>query len=366
MRLSPASVSAGRAWLILALTACLGVSACAPGPVGDADGELVIGTLLPLTGEHSEPGIAARTAIDAQVVEIAAATEFDDIQVRLVHADVRTDGTLLTAAVEELIANNVDVVIGPPTLSQNDAVGQQLAATGTVVHLPLAESISGQARMMADAVLADGHTALALVTGSATASDAATTFTERLSENGGTLLTNVQVGATEEGRFDPEVAEIAAADSTAIVLLGLEDPQRFVDALTEAGLGPGTRTVYVVGNTHSVQPTPGLRLVESAGSLADQVVDRLVIASLASAAAGTDDPSTVAAQLSSVVAGDTVCASFANCLKELREDRSVAFSATAANAFTADGQPTQVPYRLVAFTPDGQVNEELTRIITSS
>ena len=366
MRLSPASVSAGRAWLILAIAACIGVSACSPGPVGDADGELVIGTLLPLTGEHSELGIAARTAIDAKAVEIAAATEFDDIQVRLVHADVRTDGKLLTAAVEELIANNVDVVIGPPTLAQNDIVSQQLAGTGTVIHLPLAQSTSGQARMMADAVLADGHTALALVTGSTTASEAATIFTERLSENGGTLLANVTVGATDEGRFDPEVAEIAAADSTAIVLLGLENPQRFIDALTDAGLGPDTRTVYVAGNSHSVQPAPGLRLVERAGSLADQVVDRLVIASLASAAAGTDDPSTVAAQLSSVVAGETVCASFANCLTELRENQSVNFSATAANAFTADGQPSQVPYRLVAFNADGQVNEELTRIITSS
>ncbi|NNF55396.1 MAG: ABC transporter substrate-binding protein [Acidimicrobiales bacterium] len=366
MRLYPASVSAGRAWLILTLAACLGVSACSPGPVGDADGELVIGTLLPLTGDSSEPGLAARDAVNAQIVEIAAATEFDDTQVRLVHADVRTDGKLLAAAVEELIANNVDVVIGPPTHGQNSAVGQQLAATGTVIHLPLAESTSSQARMMADAVLADGHTALALVTGSSTATDAAAIFTERLSENGGSLLADVELGTTEEGRFDPEVAQIAAAPSTAIVLLGLADPQRFVDALTEAGVGPGTRTVYVVGNTHSVSPTPGLRLVEPAGSLADQVVDRLVIASLASAAAGTDDPSTVAAQLSSVVAGETACASFANCLKELRENQTVAFSATAANAFTSDGQPTQVPYRLVAFTPDGQVNEELTRIITSS
>ena len=101
MRLSPAPGSAGRAWGILTLAACLGLSACSPGPVGDADGELVIGTLLPLTGENSEPGIAARSAIDAQVVEIAAATEFDEIQIRLVHADVRTDGKLLNAAVEE-------------------------------------------------------------------------------------------------------------------------------------------------------------------------------------------------------------------------------------------------------------------------
>ena len=48
--------------------ACLLMVACTSGPIGEADGELVIGTMLPLTGDEADQGSAARAALDDQLV----------------------------------------------------------------------------------------------------------------------------------------------------------------------------------------------------------------------------------------------------------------------------------------------------------
>lgn len=341
------------------------LAACSSGLVGDADGELVIGTLLPLTGSEADEGIATREAVDAQLSELRAASEFDRIQIRIVHTDVRSDGLLMTAALDELLKNNVDVVIGPPTHVQNEAAVAKLAASGTILYLPLEEATAAQAQMMADAVIRDGHTAVTLVASDSAATKVGEAMSERFVENGGEPIPSVRIPTVGDG-LDLAVAEIAATAGTATVLLGVPEPQRLIVAMERAGVGPTSRQVYVVGNTHEVVPGVGLRLVEPASPLQARVLDRLVLAALATADAGTDDPATVAASLSMVAAGETACSSFANCLTQLRDGSAVAYSATAENGFSSVGLPIQVPYRMVAFTPEGEVNDELTRIVTSS
>lgn len=339
-------------------------AACSAGPVGDADGELVIATLLPLTGESAEAGDEARLAVDDRIDEIAAASEFDRIQIRVVHTDVRTDDALLDAAIDELAANNVDVVIGPPTELQDARTSEKLASLGTVVHLPLTQPVVEQVLMMADAMIADGHQAVTLVVPVDTPASVTDALGERLSENGGALLSVVEVGSSSE-RYDPEAALVAADESTAVLLLGIGDPQAVVEGLTSVGAGPGDRMVYVVGNSMDVRPTVGLRVVGPLARLADRTTDRLVIAALASATTATDDPATIAGALAGIVDGDTVCSSFADCLSSLREGADVRFEGAGANSFSTDGAPTQVPYRLIAYTVEGDINEDDSRVITS-
>ncbi len=360
----PASLPRLRCGALIAAAACVAVSACTAGPIGEADGELVIGTLLPLTGRQSAEGIAAQEALDARIVEIAAANEFDKLQIRLVHADVRSDNLLLPAAISELEANNVDVVIGPPNSSQDTPAREQLAGIGAVVHLPLSQPVTGQAVMMADALIADGHQLVTLLMPTTTPSAVTDALAERLAENGGTLLSDVEFEPEVE-RFDPEVALVAEDDSTAVLVLGAGSSQALIDALEAAGAGPSNRTVYILGNTAGVLPRPGLRLIEPLAPMADRVTDRLVVAALAAAKAETDDPATVAGAVQSVVNGDTLCSSFANCLSSLRSQGSVQFAGKGANGYTDAGAPTAVPYRLIAFTADGEIDETTSRVITS-
>jgi hypothetical protein len=360
----PVSLPHLRCGVLIAATVCLTVTACTAGPIGDADGELVIGTLLPLTGPQSVEGIASQEALDARIVEIAAANEFDQLQIRLVHADVRSDNLLVPAAISELEANNVDVVIGPPNSSQDTLVREQLAGIGAVVHLPLSQPVEGQAVMMADALIADGHQMVTLMTPTPTRANIADTLAERLAENGGTLLTNVEFDPEVE-RFDPEVALAATDDSTAVLVFGAGSSQSLIDALETVGAGPSNRTVYLLGNTAGVQPRPGLRLIEPLAPMADRVMDRLVVAALAAAKANTDDPATVAGAVQSVVNGNTLCSSFANCLNSLRSEGTVQFAGKGANGYTDAGAPTAVPYRLIAFTVDGEIDETTSRVITS-
>jgi hypothetical protein len=340
------------------------LSACTSGPIGDADGELVIGTLLPLTGRQSAEGTAAREALDDRLAEIAAASEFSQLQIRLVHTDVRSDNALLRAAIDELEANNVDVVIGPPNSSQDLLAREQLAGAGAVVHLPLSQPIEGQAVMMADAMIADGHQMVTLLTPTTTPPSIADVLAGRLSENGGTLLSQIEFDPEVE-RFDPEVSLVAADDSTAVLVLGAGSSQSLIDALESVGAGPSNRSVYLLGNTAGVVPTIGLRMIEPLAPMADRVTDRLIVAALAAARAGTDDPATVGSAVANVVNGETLCSSFANCLSSLRENNSVQFAGKGANGYTATGAPTEVPYRLNAYTADGEIDETASRVITS-
>lgn len=353
-----------RCGVLIATALCLIVSACTSGPIGDADGELVIGTLLPLTGRQSAEGVAAQEALDARIGEIAAASEFDELQIRLVHTDVRSDNALVPAAIAELQANNVDVVIGPPNSSQDVVAREQLVRVGAVVHLPLSQPAEGQAIMMADALIADGHQKITLMTPLTTPPEVAKVLADRLAENGGTLLSHIEFDPDVE-RFDPEVALAGADDSTAVLILGAGSSQSLIDALDAAGAGPRDRVVYLLGNTAGVDPALGLRLIEPLAPMADRVNDRLVVATLAAAKANTDDPATVGSAITKVVNGEALCSTFANCLSSLRDHDSVQFAGKGANGYTDIGAPTEVPYRLNAYTADGEIDETASRVITS-
>ena len=352
-----------------ALTLCAGLlflaAGCTAAPIGEADGELVIGTLLPLTGVDAEAGQAARDALDARVGEISAATEFDRTQIRVVHTDVRSDRSLLSAAIDELAANNVDVVIGPSIPSQDAVARELLNAVGIVVHLSLAQPLEPQMIMMADALVSDGHQAVTLMMPAGTDTSVPDQLAEKLQENEAELLSHVvfDPGAV---RFDPEVALVEQDESSAVLIIGADDPQKLVNGLEMVGAGPSNgRTIYVLGNSAMVEPAPGLRFIEPVAPLADRVVDRFVIASLAAARADTDDPATVAGKIGDVVEGEKLCSSFSTCLTGLRETENVMYSGIANNGFASDGTPTEVPYGLNAYTIDGELNEEESRSITS-
>lgn len=351
-----------------ALTFCtllLFLAGCTAAPVGEADGELVIGTLLPLTGVDADSGLAARDALDSRISEISAAAEFDRIQIRLVHTDVRSDRSLLEAAVDELAANNVDVVIGPNISSQDTVVRELLNSVGIVVHLSLAQPLEPQMVMMADALVTDGHQAVTLMMPAGTDTSVPEQLAEKLQENQAELLSHIVFDPTAE-RFDPEVALAEQDASTAILIVGAGNPQKIVSGLESVGAGPsGGRTVYVLGNSSMVQPAPGLRFIEPVAPVADRAVDRFVIAALATARAQTDDPATVAGKIGDVVEGDKLCSSFATCLSGLRESENVMYSGIANNGFASNGTPTDVPYSLNAYTVDGELNEDESRPITS-
>ncbi len=351
------------------LTFCAGLlliaSGCTAAPIGEADGELVIGTLLPLTGETADAGRAARDALDARIGEISAATEFDRTQIRVVHADVRSDRSLLAAAVDELAANNVDIVIGPSVPSQDVVARELLNAVGIVVHLSLAQPLEPQMIMMADALVSDGHQSITLMMPSGTDTGVADQLAEKLQENQASLLSHVEFDPGAD-RFDPEVALVEQDDSSAVLIIGADNPQRLVSDLEMVGAGPSNgRTVYVLGNSAMVQPMPGLRFIEPVAPLEDRVVDRFVIAALAAARANTDDPATVAGRIGDVVQGEKLCSSFSTCLTGLRESENVMYSGIANNGFAPDGTPTEVPYSLNAYTTEGELNEDESRSITS-
>ncbi|NNE96953.1 MAG: ABC transporter substrate-binding protein [Acidimicrobiales bacterium] len=359
-----ARLSRVRFGVFSAAATCLLLTACTSGQVGEADGELVIGTMLPLTGAEAEQGSAARAALEDQLGEIATASEFDDLQIRMVHTDVRSDAALVDEALDELLANNVDVVIGPPSTSQDAVTKSRLASAGVVLHLPLSQPPEPQAVMMADAIIADGHALVSMMLPIGTPVAMSDALASRLSDNGGTLLSHVEYEPSAE-RFDPEVAQVADDESTAVLVIGAGSTQSLVDALEAVGAGPSSRIVYVLGATSGITPTVGLRLIEPLAPLADRAGDRLVVASLAAAKAETDDPATIAGAVSEVVSGNTLCSSFDNCLNSLRNDSSVQFAGRGANGFDATGAPTAVPYSLTAYNADGEINEIDSRVITS-
>ncbi len=350
---------------VVLVVALVTLAACTTGPIGQADGELVIGTMLPLTGQQSEAGQAARDAIESRLTEISAATELDGIELRVVHTDVRSDLALVRAAGQELRDNNVDIVIGPPNSPQNDLAADALTDEPAAMYLPISQPIEDQAVMMAEAIIVDGHQVVTLMLPAGTTAAVPSAMERRLEELDGALASAVEFEPAAE-RFDPEAALVAADDSSAVLIVGAGSPQAIVDGLEAVGAGTEAgRTIYVLGNTASIRPVPGLRVIEPLASLSDRVTDRLIVAALAAALAGTDDPGTISTKLSSVVAGDTSCPSFSTCLTRLRDDGTARFAGAGNNGFAEDGAPIEVPYRMTAFTADGEINNESSRMLTS-
>jgi len=253
-----------------------GATAVAPEDNGgrtEGDGELVLGAVLPQSGNLAQLGPPMISGAQMAERDINAAGGVLGQDIRLIVKDDGGAGNndLAVTSVDELINNEgVDAIVGAAASGTTKAVIDRITSSGTAQCSP---SNTGsdltewddrglyfrtpppdnlQALALAKAISDDGHQNVAII---AQNTDYGTGFVRHLEpalvDNGAEVVANVTYDETGTG-IDAEVEEIVSSSPDAVALIGYpEDGGKVVASMIQKGAGPSDVTIYVTDGMQS-------------------------------------------------------------------------------------------------------------------
>ncbi len=256
------------------------------------------------------------------------------------------------------------------------------------LYFRTAPSDTVQGAALADVLVGDGNTSVTFVVRNDDYGLGLLEFTSGPYADQGGVVDAEIIYDPEAENFDDVVADVVAADSDAIVIIGFDETGSILTGLIEAGFGPADKAVYGtdgnMGNALAAQfddPTvlAGMRGtlpgVDVEGELADfqaallevdpelvdysyaaESYDAIVVMALAATVAGTDEATAVAAEIVEVTRGGEKCTTFADCLALLEADPATDIDYDGVSGpleFRDEGEPTQASILTLEFDADG-------------
>ena len=227
--------------IALASTLLLVTSACASGDTGGGDSgspSVVLGALLPMTGDLASLGQNASNAVELAVKQASEAAG-STATVKLVSRDSGTEESLAQSAIQELLGQNIDALVGEISLCQSviDNVVQNgvlmIAPACTTPQLSTyddnglffrtAAPSDVQGKLLAEVAYEDGKRKAAVITVSDSYGQFINErFVKRFEELGGEVVANVQYDPNGRS-FTAETQQLASANPDMVLMVGYED-----------------------------------------------------------------------------------------------------------------------------------------------
>lgn len=233
-----------------------GPAYAAPGATGDP---LVIGTLLPLTGNLAFLGPPEVAGVQLAINDINAAGGVLGQPVQLVEGDSGDASTdTATQTVDRLLQSGVNAIIGAASSGVSLTVIDTITGAGVVEFSPAntsdqfttyndqglyfrtAPPDTLQARALADLIGADGNNTVGILAindpyGTGLAENTMSNLiSDGLSEDSIVSITYDPQAAN----FDSEVQRMVDFNPDAIVVIGFEESSRIIQGLNAQGIGP--------------------------------------------------------------------------------------------------------------------------------
>lgn len=232
-----------------------------PAPVApNATGEqLVIGTLLPETGDLAFLGPPEFAGVELAVNEVNEAGGVLGQEVRLVNGDSGDASTnIATQTVDTLLQAGVNAIIGAASSTVSLTVIDQIVGAGVVMFSPAntsdqfteyadnglyfrtAPPDTLQAQALADLISADGNNSIGILARN-------DSYGTGLADN--TVQYLVDAGFSEDSirsvtydptaaNYDAEVQQMVDFDPDGIVVIGFDESARIIQGLSAQGIGP--------------------------------------------------------------------------------------------------------------------------------
>lgn len=377
-------------------------TAAAERPASRTDGVLTIGVLLPDAAEQTDLAATVERAVQVAVGDVEAAGGVLDAPVRL---RVVRHGSLLgdaAAALDRLVAEGADAVIGP--LSSQVALGlvNRLGAAGVLTCSPGATALelsdvdtggtfvrtvpsdALQAAALADLVADTGASAVAVLHPD---DDYGRNLSRQVADRlaGGGEVEVVPVPYARAGALDGAVAEVTASGALAVAVVGVGTRGAEVLAsLAEGGITPTTRRMFVTDGLRSDEiaaQLPAGSLLGITGTSPSPVpvgnvtwrsrwaavsdgrsegyaayaYDCATVTALAARAAGTDDAAGMAVPLRGLTRGGRTCLSFAECVALLGQGLNVDYDGASGPLDLQDcGSPSRATFDVFGFDATGR------------
>jgi branched-chain amino acid transport system substrate-binding protein len=244
-------------------------SSAAGGQKGD--GQLVVGTLLPQTGDLAFLGPPEFAGVDAAVNDINAAGGVLGKQVKQVKAD-SGDGTpdIAGSSVDKLLAGKADVILGAAASGVSLSVINKITDAGVVEFSPAntspafddpktdphnlyfrtAPSDVLQGAVLANTILEDGHNNVAILARQDSYGELLANQVEKGIKSGGGNVTAKVLYSADATNFTAEVTKVAGTHPDAIALIAFNETTKIIPTMIAKGIGPKQQQVYFVdGNT---------------------------------------------------------------------------------------------------------------------
>ncbi|HYJ67136.1 MAG TPA: ABC transporter substrate-binding protein [Nocardioidaceae bacterium] len=339
------------------------------GSTAQGDGTLVVGSLLPSTGDLAFLGPPEFAGVDLAIDDINQAGGVLGQQVTGVDAD-SGDGTpnIAPGSTDKLLDQGADVIVGAASSSVSLSVIDKITGAGVVHFSPAntstefdtyddhdlyfrtAPSDVLQGAVMGNLVVDDGAQNIAIMArqdsyGEALAENVAKT----IEEQGATVSTKTLYNA-DATQFTAEVNEVASSNPDAIVLIAFNETTKIVPRLIASGVGPQDIPVYLVdGNCadYSADFDPGTlagskctypgaeltndfkqRLLDTDPKLKDftygpESYDATIMSALAATAAGSDAGEAIGSELINISRDGTVCTEYSECVGLLEDGQDI-------------------------------------------
>ncbi len=367
-----------------------------PRDVGD--GQLVVGALLPETGDLASLGPPESAGVEAAVDDINAAGGVLGRPVGLVKADSGDETTNIAGvSVRKLLARHADVVIGAASSAVSLAVSKQIADAGVVEFSPsntspkfdepgtdphdlyfrTAPSDVLQGSVLANEILQAGHRHVAVL---ARRDSYGKLLADELEKDivagGGDLTTKLEY-RPDTSSFTSQAVEIRSTRPDAIVVIGFDETRRIIPALADEGIGPRNVQIYLVDGNSSDYSSyfpagtmtgvegmhPGAKLSTAFKdkllridprltdfTYAPESYDATILTALAVEAARSDAPAKYSPQIIKVSRGGEKCTTFANCSALLKQGKDIDYDGESGPVDLDDsGTPDEATITLVRY-----------------
>jgi ABC-type branched-subunit amino acid transport system substrate-binding protein len=375
---------------------------------GESDGVLTLGTVLPETGDLAFLGPPMIAAVELAVQDINEAGGVLGQDVELLLGDSGDgDGTVANQTVDRHLAEGADAILGAAASGISLTFIDKVTGAGVIQFSPsntavtftdyddggfyfrTAPSDALQGPVLADQIVADGGTAVALLARSDDYGRGLAEATAEALEEAGAEVVYNEVYDQNAQNFDADVSAVAAESPDAVVIVGFDESARILQSMIEQGIGPADVNVYGVdgnaANDLAEQTNPedpsvleGMRGTRPAAQQNEEFVNRLqefrpeltelsfsgesydatIIIALAAAIAGSDDPEAIAAEINDVTRpGGTECTEVAECLQLIEDGEDITYSGVLGVLnFQDEGEPGAGTYEIWEIGNDGQLS----------
>jgi branched-chain amino acid transport system substrate-binding protein len=378
------------------------------GEVPEGDGVLTVGSLLPSTGALSFLGPPMIGAVEMAVEEINAAGGVLGQDVVLVQQDDGTDPDVASPAADNLLADNVDVIVGAAASGVSLAVIDKITGTPVVQCSPsntglqfttyddggfyfrTAPPDNLQAQVLTDLITGDEHSTVAIIARSDEYGEGfANALADELEAAGATVAGDPILYDPEAGNYQAEAQQLADAAPDAIAMIAFDEGGQVLQAAIAAGIGPDAAQWYGTDGIQSgtfyekVDPAnaavvQGIKGTAPSAAPADgeatfrerfeafrpgvdtifsgHAYDCVVVAALAAIEAESDAPEAIQQHMISVTKDGEKCTLFAECVELLEAGEDIDYDGAAGPLdFIDAGEPGAGAYDTWQFAADGSV-----------
>ncbi|MEO7398463.1 MAG: ABC transporter substrate-binding protein [Ilumatobacteraceae bacterium] len=368
------------------------------------DGVLRIGVLLPSSGPGGSIMQSARAAVRAAVMLANENGGVNGKDVVLLVRDEGADATTAAVVLEQLLASNVDAIIGPASSNTTIALAPTIIDAGVAACSPSASALSLddfpdnglffrtipsdslQAEAMAKVIEQTGVTSAAIAyVDDGYGRPLERVLQVRLRSRGITVSSSVAFSVDDAG-YVTEAERLVSSGKGAIALIGDQEAgSRMLAALADATsneprdivVNDALRQPWSLSLLGSVTAETRARIVgvspavltaneellaqvvaqdpAATGLFAGQAYDCANVFMLAAMKTGSTQPVTIAAAVPDISSVGSSCATFERCAVLLAEDRSIDYEgADGILAIGADGDLITARYEQFSFDDNGR------------